>query len=516
MSAIGVAKQPLHLVNRLAFGPRPGDLETVARLKPQAWLAQQLHPESLPEPPALTEAIAQLDTLRMTPPELFAQFGPPMAVMGVKPDPAVVKAARRAARVVVQQAMAARVYRAVLETRQLREVMVAFWFNHFNIFADKGLDYLWVGAFEEDAIRPHVFGRFRDLLGATARHPAMLFYLDNWQNTAPDAPGARRRFEGINENYARELMELHTLGVNGGYTQADVTALAHILTGWGIVRRENPARPNFARRQQRLAAMGAVRTREGFFFDPTRHDFADKVWLGRTIHGSGIEEGEKALDVLAQSPATAHHLSFKLCQYFVADNPPADLVGRLAQRYLETDGSIREVLLGLFASSEFWDLGHYANKFKSPYEFVISAVRATGLPVRNVQPLIGTMAMLGMPLYGCQTPDGYKNTQDAWLNPDAMMMRLSFAAALGAGRLPIDRPPTDFMTDNPRHPPRALLERTGMAADDGIAAEATPDPIELAMTVGDMFSARTTAAVEAAPNNLRAALILGSPEFMMR
>jgi len=510
--AITDEQRPLHILNRLAFGPGPGDLATVTRIGPERWIEQQLNRGAHPQPEELTRQLAELDTLRLTPVELFMQYGPPIGP-AAKDNPEAKKTARRAARIVVQQAMGARLYRAVAAPNQLQEVMTTFWFNHFNIFAGKGLDYLWIGAYEEQAIRPHALGRFRDLLGATAKHPAMLFYLDNWQNTAPDSPGSRGRFEGINENYARELMELHTLGVNGGYSQQDVIALAHILTGWGIVRREKPAGGGFFSRPRWRLGSGEVRTRDGFFFDPSRHDFTAKRLLGETIPGNGIDEGERALDLLARHPATARHLSYQLAQYFVADNPPPALVERMAARYRATDGAIRDVLETLFASPEFWDQRYYATKFKTPYEFVVSAARATGVPVRNPRPLINTMAGLGMPLYGCQTPDGYKNTQDAWLNPEAMMVRLSFATALGAGRLPLVRPVADFDDDDNAG---STMRPVSKPADDPAARPAPPDPAVLAMTLGDRFSSRTAAAVEAAPDKLRAPLILGSPEFMMR
>jgi uncharacterized protein (DUF1800 family) len=347
-------------------------------------------------------------------------------------------------------------------------------------------------------------------LGATAKHPAMLLYLDNWQNSAPGAPGSRGPFEGINENYARELMELHTLGVNGGYSQQDVTTLAHILTGWGIARREN----TIGLRRRTFADDGAVRTPEGFFFDPSRHDFGDKTLLGERIRGGGIDEGEHALDLLANHPATALHLSYQLAQYFVADDPPINLIERMSARYRASAGDIRAVLETMFSGTEFWDQRNYGTKFKTPYEFVISAVRATGLPVRNVRPLVGTMAGLGMPPYGCQTPDGYKNIQSAWLNPEAMMIRLSFATGIGVGRLPLDRVPDEPPADMAR-----LSSRRGMRriVFNGAGTESTPpDPMLLANTLGGLFSARTASAVEAAPDRLRAPLILGSPDFMMR
>src|ERR1700720_4126630 len=228
-------KRALHVLNRLAFGPRPGDLERVKQIGVERYLREQLDPQSIPVPPDLTRRVGALATLQMTPVELFETFQLP--VQQAKGDKDAQKEARQRSQVILQEAVEGRLMRAIYGPRQLQEVMTAFWFNHFNVFAGKGLDLIWTGAFEETAIRPHTFGKFRTLLGATAHHPAMMFYLDNWQNTAPCSPGSKGKFEGINENYARELMELHTLGVNGGYSQADVIALAHILTGWGLPKR---------------------------------------------------------------------------------------------------------------------------------------------------------------------------------------------------------------------------------------------------------------------------------------
>jgi uncharacterized protein (DUF1800 family) len=494
--------KPLHVLNRLAFGPRPGDIQRVREMGVEQYIQEQLHPESIPVPPAIQSQLNQLDTLRMTPVELFVEYRPFRP--GQKPDPEQARAARQRARIIMEQAAQARLLRAIEDPRQLQQVMVDFWLNHFNVFAGKGLDYLWTGAFEQEAIRPYAMGHFRDLLGATARHPAMLFYLDNWLNTGPGTPGAHGRFEGLNENYARELMELHTLGVNGGYTQQDVIALARIFTGWGLVSK------GVARR---AGLLGWLRGRggdfmadsNGFYFDPDRHDFGPKLFLGRTIEGSGIHEGEQALDMLARSPATAHHISYELAQYFVADDPPSALVQRLTTTYLRRDGDIRAVLNTLFHSPEFWDQKYYGNRFKTPYQFVVSAVRATGISPRNFRPLVGTLAQLGEPLYGCQPPDGYKFTQQTWLNPDAMMRRLSFATALGTGHLP-------------------LAKQDGV---DGSAEIARPEPgpgapaltpldaYGLAATIGNSFTHETATTVRQAPPRLRAALILGSPEFMV-
>jgi len=358
-------KRALQVLNRLAFGPRPGDLERVNQIGVDNYIREQLNPQSIPEPPDLVRRVAALGTLHMTPAELFDTFQLP--VRQARGDKEAQKQARRRARVIPQQAVEGRLMRAIYGPRQLQEVMTAFWFNHFNVFVGKGLCPLWIGAYEQKAIRPHTMGRFRDLLGATAKHPAMLFYLDNWQNTGPNSPGKRGKFEGINENYAREVMELHTLGVNGGYTQADVTALAHIFTGWGLQKfgqarmQTNGVRMVRANgwrqwRRRQFLMPGGEGTEYGFYFDPSRHDFYDQVFLGRTYRGSaGIAAGEAALDTLARAPATAHHVSYQLAQYFVTDNPPETLVARMADRFERTGGSIRETLETLFFSPEFWD-----------------------------------------------------------------------------------------------------------------------------------------------------------------
>jgi uncharacterized protein (DUF1800 family) len=556
----------LHVLNRLAFGPRPGDFELVSAIGPERYVQEQLHPEGIAIPGDLSERVSELQTLHMSPIALFVEYQRPInearktakAAAGddkTAIDKTAIKDAtkdlRIKQRIVMREAVEARMMRAIEGPRQLQEVMTAFWFNHFNIFAGKGLDIIWTGAFEETAIRPHTFGKFRKLLGATAHHPAMLFYLDNWQNTAPGSPGSKGKFEGINENYARELMELHTLGVNGGYSQADVIALAHILTGWGLpkggggygdgkrMRGDGGGMAGgemggggmsgglfpFMRRRRNF--MPPAIDPSGFYFDESRHDFSEKTFLGHRIEGGGIDEGEHALDILARSPATAKHLSFKLAQYFVADDPPKVLVERMANRYLATDGETRAVLETMFTSAEFWDPRNYGAKFKTPYEYVVSCARATGVPIRNYRPLYGTMQMLGMPLYACQTPNGYANTQDMWLNPDAMMMRLSFATALGSGNLPLENPPFEEDADGGsgggemRPEPPAVPRGAGKVNinfDPGKHGPkmTPPDPAQLAATLGEYFSPATANAVEASPSNLRAPLILGSPEFMKR
>jgi uncharacterized protein (DUF1800 family) len=496
----------IHVLNRLGFGPRPGDIEQVRSMGVDKFIDEQLSPRSISLPQSLVKRIDSMETLRRNAAELFLEYGPPS--YGSKPgDPQAAQRGRQRARVILDQAFEARLLRAVESPRQLEEVMVNFWFNHFNVFSQKGLDHLWIGSYEEEAIRPNVMGRFRDLLGATAKHPAMLFYLDNWQNTAPNSPGARGRFKGLNENYARELMELHTLGVDGGYTQTDVITLARILTGWGF-RRPGQALQQGLARKVATGGVGNQSSSNGFFFDANRHDFSTKVFLGHTIRASGLGEGEEALDILAQHPSTARHISYELAGYFVADDPPKSLVDRLAGRFSDTRGDIRAVLDTLFHSPEFWDEQYVGKKFKTPYEYVISAVRATGDPVVNTRPLRGVIAQLGMPPYGCQTPDGYKNVRDAWLNPNAMTQRLNFATALGAGRLRLAEEQPNAMDQMVGTPEKRM--------ENQAAAVKPVDSTILATTVGNKISEQTRATVEDSPPALRAALILGSPDFMYR
>jgi uncharacterized protein (DUF1800 family) len=479
-------RQAVHLLNRLGFGPTIADLKHVEAIGVDRYIEEQLNPLAIPEPRELIRNLTVLDTLRLDPAELFKVYWPQPSI-GVALSVEEKKARLQRARVIVQQAAEARILRATLSHRQLQEVMVDFWFNHFNVFAGKGLDRLWVGAYEEQAIRPYAVGKFRDLLVATARHPAMLFYLDGVKNNAPGSRGPSGKELGLNENYAREVMELHTLGVDGGYSQADVTTLARILTGWGFDR------GNLLRG-----------TGNAFLFDASRHDFGPKVFLGHPFRSSGEMEGVEALDLLAKSPATAHHIAFKLAQYFVADMPPANLVNRLSVRFLDSGGDIRAVLQTLLASREFRD--NAAAKYKTPYEFVLSAVRAAGLTVRNPRPLLAEMARLGMRLYGCLTPDGYKNTEAAWLNPDATMRRIDFATLLASGKVPIGDSPTAIA-------PERLV---AAPASTEVAAGEPLDPVRLESVLRSSLSARTRKAIAAAPAELRAAMILGSADFMQR
>lgn len=501
------ARQAAHVLNRLAFGPGPGDIERVAQLGVQRYIDSQLDPASIPYPADLGERLALLETVNRSAGESLAEFIELRRDVREEEEGAKQRRRQRVEHM-TQQASEARLLRAVESPRQLEEVLVDFWYNHFNVFAGKGLARALVASYERDAIRPHVLGSFRAMLGATAKHPAMLFYLDNHLSKAG----------GLNENYARELMELHTLGVDGGYTQKDVTELARMLTGWTFD-------------QRRLMRHG-----ETFRFDPRRHDAGVKTWLGRTVTPAGLQEGEIALDVLAAHPATARHLSYKLAQYFVRDDPPPALVARLALAWRDTGGDIGQVLRVLFASPEFMAPSSVGAKFKTPYRFVISALRASGAPLASSAPLAAALKQLGMPLYGCQTPNGYKNTQDAWLNPDALGRRVVFANVVGSGRLAAAAaaransasaaPPTRAATGSDRTPMGRVAPSTPypMAADTPSAARmaaATPMPAAAALdatrlqaTLDGTISERTRDIVARSPEHLRAAMLLGSPDFM--
>jgi uncharacterized protein (DUF1800 family) len=490
---LSAEQRALHVLNRLGYGPKPGDVQRVLAVGIPSYIDAQLHPEKIPLPADYAQRVDALYAQSLSAGASLAALD--AARKAAKQDDDAGKQQRRETfRRITEQTAAQRLQQAIDSPRQLEEVMVDFWFNHFNVFAGKGLDRALVESYERDAIRPYALGRFRDLLGATARHPAMLFYLDNWLSVAPGhQPGTMRRngpaakASGLNENYARELMELHTLGVDGGYTQQDVTELARMLTGWTF----NP------RAMERGEA--------GFRFDMRRHDQGDKIWLGHHVASAGQEEGERALDILASHPATARHISYELAQYFVADQPPPALVDRLARRFLDTRGDIRAVLRTLFDSPEFWASANVGSKFKTPYQYVVSAMRAANVHVANVRPLLGALSQLGMPLYGCQTPDGYKNTEQAWLNPDALTRRINFATMLASGRMPLDRLPdaddADRMSGQLAH-----AERHGAAS--------AVDADRLLDTLGSAISSRTRNAIAASQSALRAALVLGSPDFM--
>ena len=519
--------EALHVLNRLAFGPAPGDLDRVTQMGARAWIAEQLHPERLALPAWLAGQLDALRTPNQTQREMVRQYremakeaklakqAETASADGKKPATAEGGDRRRQIAAIYVEAGDERLLQALGSPRQLQEVLVDFWFNHFNVYQGKGLDRVLVESYEREAIRPHVLGRFRAMLGATAKHPAMLFYLDNWLSVAPGTQARRgaAKASGLNENYAREVMELHTLGVDGGYTQQDVTELARILTGW-TMQQERP------RRRRVVDGVDNAASGRGdsiFGFDPARHDNGPKTWLGHAVAPSGQMEGEFALDVLARHPATARHLASKLARRFVADAPPPALVDRLARRFQDTDGDLRAVMQALVDSPEFRD--PQPAKFKTPYQFVLSAVRASGIVTSNVKPLMAQLTQLGQPLYGCQTPDGWHDTEADWLNPNAITQRVNFATALASGKLPLQR------VDDPNAPAgeangmKAMERQADRAVNRDQPVEGSTAPVDvgaLLATLGPAISVKTRAAVADTAPALRAALVLGSPDFMRR
>ena len=567
-------QKTLHALNRLTFGPRPGDLEAVQGMGLDQWIEQQLHPESIPANPVLETKLAPLDTIRMTPAELTSKYPPPGIVKamiqgrlqfpadpespymlrklvaraerkqsGDKADDAdlhsdgvqggwqfdeqqkaILNAGRPAeqaalieslpareqydvldslsnarrqrlyapaspelrrkilifngpVQVVNHDLIEARLLRAVYSDRQLEEVLTDFWYNHFNVFIGKGADRYMVTSYERDVIRPHVLGRFEDLLLATAESPAMLFYLDNWQSTGPDArvnPRAKLR-QGLNENYGRELMELHTLGVDGGYTQKDVTEVARCFTGWTI----------------RQPAQGGA-----FQFNERMHDKGEKHVLGVTIPADGgMADGLKVLDILAHSPATAHFISKSLAMRFVSDNPPETLVGAMAKRFLETDGDLGEVTRTMIFAPEFWNPANFRSKVKSPLELVGSAIRAVAGDVDFTNSLDGLMNQLGEPLYRKLEPTGYSNNSGEWMNSASLLARMNFALSLAQGKIPGVKVDTTQFTGDAAHIERQLLMTN------------PPVGAQLAIEAG-LTEVRTGPMI--------AGLTLGSPDFQRR
>ena len=475
-------ERALHVLNRLAYGPAPGDLDQIHTTGVKAYIATQLNPATIPLPIDLQAQLDGLSAYRLTPSQIFMQYGPP----SFAPNTATVeeknRAQQRAARELTPQAHQARIWQAVESPRQLQEVMTEFWFNHFNVFEGKDWVRYWNADFEKNAIRANALGNFRQLLGAVAHHPAMLFYLDNWLSSGVNTPEAKGRFKGLNENYARELMELHTLGVDGGYSQADVITMARLLSGWTIDE-------NGMRKGQIDAA---------YSFNPRRHDMGPKVLLGQPILAANPQqEGERALDMLAASPATAKVISTKLVEYFVSDQADPVLVQQLARRFQSSGGDIKAVLKTLFDSPQFWARKNYQTQFKTPYQYVISSLRATATPLRNIKPIDDTLTQLGMPLYGWLTPEGYNYQQSVWLNPDAILRRINFASTLGNGKSPIARDAGVALAAMPQPP-------------------VAPDPALLLETLGPLFSASALEQINGAAPPAQVSLMLGSPGFMKR
>lgn len=596
-------KQAVHVLNRLTFGLRPGDVAEVRRLGVDKWIDLQLHPERIMENPELEKRVQPLDTLQMSmwqinekyqqqpqqqkppqrplqsmltplqisklrdggtleerrevlaslPPDIRSQViaaAPPEALEGLsemqkeadelrKPAAPALKreiltpdqmrivrngtneqkmalidsftgderiqvlrsagpqafnglpqlrreamAASQPQQYVNQQLIENKLYRAIYSNRQLEEVLVDFWLNHFNVYNGKNQIRMLLTSYERDAIRPHVFGHFKDLLLATARHPAMLIYLDNNQSQAPrdDAPaldvkGAPGRRPGINENYGRELMELHTLGVDGGYTQDDVIAVARAFTGWTVF---DPGR--YAE----------------FQFNPGVHDRKEKLVLGHLLPaGRGEQDGLDVIEILAHHPSTARFISKELAQRFVADDPPQALVDRMAATFIKTDGDLRAVMATLFSSTEFLSEGAWQAKMKSPLEMVVSAVRALNVDATEVLPFAERIANIGEPLYGKVEPTGYPNTGESWNSNAGVLGRINFAIALTSGQFAGVKP--DISKFNFKTPAAVAEELLGISP-----SQETVAAIE-----------KSVEGKEATPSMI-AATVLGSPEFQRR
>jgi uncharacterized protein (DUF1800 family) len=575
-------EQILHALDRLTFGPRPGDIERVKRIGLKKWMDQQLHPDRMDENPVLETRLQALESLRMTPLEAVQHYPTPQMIRAIAqgkqplPDDLLLRASverflvryrtkiaqgsnpppapdfkedlepmrpleevltpgeleivrsgngekkgqllqsmpqdriedmliamtqrqrlqlfapasstiRREIfllngpqQVVAYDLLDSKMLRAVESTRQLAEELDDFWFNHFNVFYEKGADRFLIPQYERDAIRPHVLGQFRDLLEATAKSPAMLFFLDNFESVRPDldANDKKRKVKrGLNENYGRELMELHTLGVNGGYTQKDVTEVARCFTGWTI---QEPRK-------------GGT-----FFYNDKLHDKGEKIVLGHVIAaGGGIDDGEQVLDILARHPSTAHFISQELAQRFVADNPPESLVNKMAQTFLSSNGSIREVMKTMLASKEFWSEGAYRSKVKSPFEMVASSARALDANVIDGWALANQVGTLGEPLYRKLEPTGYSNLNSEWINSASLLGRMNFALQLAQNHVESVKVDVARFGDDPSEVAKALMFRamspeTRAAIDQALQDKKQKNPA------------------------LVAALVIGSPDFQKR
>ena len=419
-------------VQPVALQADAGQTMAVAKAEPPPPDEAQIN-RILALPPA--QRVAQLVAMAQPDFDSFrkALKGPQRAALNADLNPAqkeVVGALENSQRVVNDELMAQRLTRDIYSNAQLQEVMTDFWLNHFNVYLHKNEETpYYLVSYERDVIRPRALGKFEDLLEATAHSPAMLLYLDNSSSMGPDSPAAEKAkaaaarrsdgkksaSEGLNENYARELMELHTLGVNGGYTQADVTQVARVLTGWTV---DKPQRGG------------------GFKFDESRHEPGAKKVLGKKIKEHGEQEGEQLLHMLATRPATAKFISRKLAIRFVGDDPPEALVDRMAKTYLSSGGDISEVLKTLFHSPEFWAPDAYRAKVKTPLEYVVSAARASNANIDNMQPLTNALRDMGMPLYGAVPPTGYKWDASDWVSTGALVARMNFALTLTSNKLP--------------------------------------------------------------------------------
>ena len=488
----------MHVLDRLGYGPSPEDLRRVEEMGPAAWIAWQLRPEDIDDS-AVERRLADFPSLRMSTPELLARYprarkvaeARGLSLEGKSPEALRTELAGvvnpfQLPRQVGAELVAARLIRATDSRRQLQEQLVDFWFNHFNVSADKGAVRWMVSSYEREAIRPHVFGSFRALLGAVAHHPAMLFYLDNWASTREGFSAPKRGRLGLNENYARELLELHTLGVDGGYTQDDVREVARCFTGWSILK------PNA----------------EGTFeFHPAAHDRRSKRVLGTDIPaGGGIEDGERILDLLATHPSTARFIARKLAQKFVMDSPPPALVERVAQVFLRTSGDLTATYRALFESPEFWSDAARGSKVKTPLEFTISAVRALGGTTAGDVPMVQALNRMGQPPYRAQPPTGWPEVAQPWVNPGALVARIDFGLKLASGRLTGTMVPLPSVDGAPDE----VVDRTARAVLHRPLGEQTRATVLAALGVSEVMPDGERRPID--PARL-VGLLLGAPEF---
>jgi uncharacterized protein (DUF1800 family) len=573
-------EQILHALDRLTFGPRPGDVAIVKKLGVKKWIELQLNPEKIAENLELERRLEPLESLHMSQAQTASSYPPRQLIrqvaMGRQPlpeDPVARAAVERQVKrykfnnkltddndamqpavplkdllaprdiqtlrngttdqkrfvlasidadkvddtiiampqqlrnqlqgvaspwmrrkmilannpqqVVFYDLAEAKLYRAIYSNRQLSEELADFWFNHFNVYIDKGADRFLIPTYEREAIRPHVLGHFRDLLEATATSPAMLFYLDNWQSVAPgiaNRPNGNRPQRGLNENYARELMELHTLGVDGGYTQKDVTEVARCFTGWTI---RNPQQGG------------------DFFYNDRVHDKGEKIVLGVTIPaGGGKDDAEKVLDILASHPSTAKFISSELARRFVADEPPPELIERMAKTFTDTHGDIREVMRTMLESKEFFSAGAYHSKVKTPLEMIASAVRATDARVDYAFPLAQEIGKLGEPLYRKDQPTGYSSANAEWVSSASLLGRMNFALSLAQNKIPGVKVDQARFVGDPQKAARKLMD-----------ADATPQTRQaIVKALADQKGKNPSAATPA----LVAGLVIGSPDFQRR
>ena len=417
--ANGDANDDVLLLNRLTYGITPQTLADARRQGRSGFLNAQLTNADMALPADIAQQIDAMEITRTNPLQQLIAIKAERERIKALADPGEMEQARKALREqgnrLAKETQSRELLRALYSRAQLREQLVAFWLNHFSVFKNKGEVRGLIGDYAEHAVRPHVLGLFRELVLATLRHPAMLEYLDNAHNAAGH----------INENYARELMELHTLGVNGGYTQQDVQNLARVLTGVGVYT--GGEKPRLKPVWQPL-----YRREAAFEFNPARHDFGPKTLLGTTVLGVGYAEVENAVDLLVRSDACAHFISTKLARYFVAGDPPAALIERMARTFHDTDGNIIDVLRTLFSSREF--TASLGQQFKDPLHYVVSALRLTAdaRPITNLRPALNWLDSLGEPLFGHQTPDGYAITEAAWAGSGQMSRRLEIARAISA------------------------------------------------------------------------------------